>query len=249
MEPEATAEVNDFGCVADVYDQLVEWAPYELWVDDLERRLRSHGLPEGARLLDVACGTGLSTIPWAQRGYEAVGVDISPDMLERARDRAAECGCSVTFRQGDMLDLQAERPFDAVICMHSGLDYLPDDEALRRAFRSARGCLRQAGLFSFDKCLDEPSFYQDDYSEVRILQGGWARIHYRWNRSRRQLVQRCVVHRTEGQRLGVTVVEYHLSATPPDDLHRWVEEAGFEMLEPVEEFDVPDPGMGIFRAV
>ncbi len=241
--------VNDFGCVADVYDQLVEWAPYHRWIDELEQRLRVHGLSDGAWLLDAACGTGLSTIPWAVKGYHVVGIDVCERMLRRAYRRAAASDCSIPFLQGNLLELDSERRFEAVVCMHSGLDYLADDDELKQAFRSVRGCLRPGGLFSFDKCLDEPSFYRNDYGEVRRLRCGWAQLQYRWNRARRLLVQRCVVHRTDGDGPPLTAVEYHLNATPPDELHRWVCEVGFEVLEPVRSFTVTDPGMGIFRAV
>ena len=56
--------LNDFDAIADVYDELVDWAPYELWVEELEKRLGRWGLGPGDRLLDAACGTGLSTLPW-----------------------------------------------------------------------------------------------------------------------------------------------------------------------------------------
>ncbi len=241
--------VNDFGCIADVYDELVGWAPYGRWVDALAERMSTWGLGPGDWILDAACGTALSTLPWARMGYNVVGADISERMLRRARRRAREEGLELEFIRQDVTDLRPGRTFDAVICMHSGLDYLEDDADLRRAFRSMRGCLRRHGLLAFDKCLDVPEFYSEDYTENRSLSCGTAEFSYRWNRARRLFRQELVVRRDGVHGAPCTKVTYHLHATPPDRLSRWLEEAGFRELEAVGQFSILDPGMGIFRAV
>jgi ubiquinone/menaquinone biosynthesis C-methylase UbiE len=247
-ETGAHEAVNDFGAIADVYDELVEWAPYELWVEELERRLRRWGLRPGARLLDAACGTGLSVVPWARRGYSVGGADVSEPMLDRARRRLEEAGLTAELARQDMLDLRFERPFDAAVVMHSGLDYILEEADLERAFRSLRGCLRRGGLLAFDKCLDEPAFYEPTRTETRRLHCGRARFTYRWDRRRRLLEQRLVVERTEGEPARTEMV-FHLRAVPPDELVAMVLRAGFALLERPARFRVHDPGMGIFRAV
>ncbi len=242
-------DVNDFDCIADVYDQLVSWAPYKRWVGALEKKLRARGLRRGDWILDAACGTGLSAVPWAKKGYRVVGADVSEPMLQAARRRASRAGQAVEFLRQDVTDLHPGRTFQLAVCMHSGLDYILDDGRLRQAFRSLRGCLEAGGLLAFDKCLDVPSFYREDYTESRTIPSGTAEFHYRWDRTRRLMEQRCVVSRTDGPEPRRTEVIYHLKATLPADLEQWLAEAGFEVLEPVGEFSVADPGMGIFRAV
>ncbi len=244
-----TGELNDFGCVADVYDELVDWAPYGDWVDQLERSLRRWGLQNGHLLLDAACGTGLSALPWLERGYQVVGVDRSERMLQHAGRRVAEAGHRCEFVAGDLLSLDLTRRFDAAICMHSGLDYLLDDEQLARALRCLRGVLARGGLLAFDKCLDVPAFYRRSYTERRRLSNGKVRIHYRWDRDRKVMEQRCVVTRQQGGRRRLTEVVYHLKAVAPADLADMLAAAGFEPLEPVRIFRVYDPGFGIYRAI
>ncbi|MHC4591307.1 MAG: class I SAM-dependent DNA methyltransferase [Planctomycetota bacterium] len=241
--------VNDFDAIADVYDELVDWAPYEAWVKDLDKRLRRWGLKRGRWVLDAACGTGLSTLPWVRRGYHVVGADASEPMLERARARMREAGCQVEFLSQDLLALEPGREFDAAICMHSGLDYLVDDGDLEAAFQSLRRCLRRDGLLAFDKCLDVPSFYQADYSDSRKLSCGSAQFRYRWDRSRRLLEQRCTVSRTRGDGPRRTEVTFHLKAVSVEALVAMVVRSGFVMLEAPEPFTIPEPGMGIFRAI
>jgi len=241
--------VNYFEAIADVYDELVSWAPYDLWVVGLARRLRRWGLRSGACILDAACGTGLSTLPWLQRGYNVVGADVCGPMLERARARLLDAGYHAHLKQQDLLELDPGRQFDAAIVMHSGLDYILELDRLQEAFNALRRCVRSGGLLAFDKCLDEPSFYREDYTETRKLTCGTATFHYRWDRSRAIMEQHCTVFRNSGDGPRRTTVTFLLKAVPVEDLIGMVARAGFTMLEAPKQFTVTDPGMGIFRAL
>jgi SAM-dependent methyltransferase len=242
--------VNEFDPIADVYEDLVAWAPYETWVEQLARRLRRHGLAPGARVLDAACGTGLSALPWARRGFEVVAADRSEPMLAVARRRAQEEGLSVRFLRMDLLEIDLPERCDLVQCMHSGLDYILDLRVLAVAFRVLRRAARTGGLLAFDKCLDEPGFYRPAHSNSRDLPCGRAVFHYQWDRRRRLFDQRCVIFRDRPDG-GVdrTEVLHRMRAVAPDRLAAMVEKAGFRLLEPPRQFTVGDPGMGIFRAV
>lgn len=72
--------------------------------------LGSIGVDPGSDLLDVGTGSGGTiAIPAALRGAKVVGCDITPELLEHARHRAAEAGVEVEWVEGDAQDL----PFDA----------------------------------------------------------------------------------------------------------------------------------------
>ena len=78
-----------------------------------------HGVPEGATVLDMACGVGRHSLTLAENGYRAVGVDISPVFIERARELAEERGVADKV-DGDIRDLGGLREdysdgFDAVV--------------------------------------------------------------------------------------------------------------------------------------
>lgn len=243
--------INDFDPLAEVYDQLVSWAPYQQWIENLLPRLRSHGLNDEDQVLDVACGTGLSSIPLADRGYDVVGVDRSIPMLAQARKRAREAGVDVDFRRADLLAMNLERQFDLVLCMHSGLDYILDIDRLQQAFEVLRRHTREGGLLTFDKCLDEPSFYQEPSSNSRSLSNGTAVFHYSWDRANKIFQQRCVILREgdEGEAVERTEVVHKMLAVEVNQLIDMAERAGFEVLERPRQFTISDPGMGIFRAV
>lgn len=245
-----TEQINEFDSIAAVYDELVSWAPYDCWVRDLVARMRPYGLEPGQLVLDCACGTGLSTFPWVEYGCAVVGTDRSEKMLRQARKKLHGRELPVTFIRQDMLALELPMVFDVAVCMHSGLDYILEVRDLERAFRSLRSQLRRGGLLAFDKCLDEPAFYRKSYTDSRVVSGGTATFEYSWDRKRKRFDQRCTVLK---EALDGTVrrteVLHRMMPVPLDKLLGMVETAGFETLEPPRQFQVSDPGMGIWRAV
>jgi ubiquinone/menaquinone biosynthesis C-methylase UbiE len=241
--------INDFASIADVYDELVNWAPYAQWVEALHELLQKFGLPDDAWLLDVACGTGLSVLPWLERGCHVMGADVCRPMLDVARARLRDAGRDVVLLEQDMLALAPDRTFDAAICMHAGLDYLLDERDLAAAFVSMRGCLEPGGLLAFDKCLDEPAFYRADYGNRRRISCGAVEFLYHWDRDAAMLVQHCVVTRRDRKPHARTEFTYHLKATRPERLEEMTRAAGFETLRRPRQFEVSDPGFGVYRAV
>ena len=111
-------------------------------------------LPEdmrGLRLLDAGCGTGALAMEAAQRGAEVVATDLSPTLVQLARERhqsqaASGRGGSIHFTSGDMLD-EALGHFDHVVAMDSLIHYDTPDivAALERLSMRTRGSL----LFTF----------------------------------------------------------------------------------------------------
>ena len=79
-------------------------------------------IPSGAHVLDVACGTGNVAIPLARLGAVVTGVDIAPNLLEQARERAATEGLQVRFDEGDAEQLPyRDASFDAVVSMFGAM--------------------------------------------------------------------------------------------------------------------------------
>lgn len=102
------------------------------------------GVGGGTRYLDVGCGNGY-TVRWAaEAGAEALGVDVSPEMIQRARERSTALpNARFEVRTFPADDLGADG-FDAVFSMEV-FYYLPDLDA---AVRRVRDLLRPGGRFA-----------------------------------------------------------------------------------------------------
>jgi cyclopropane fatty-acyl-phospholipid synthase-like methyltransferase len=106
-------------------------------------RLADRGLLSG-QLLDSGCGTGENVLLAAARGAEATGVDISPQAIARARDKAAERGLTARFEVADALRLgQLGMTFDVLI--DSGVFHIFDDEDRGRYVASLAAVLPPGG--------------------------------------------------------------------------------------------------------
>jgi ubiquinone/menaquinone biosynthesis C-methylase UbiE len=115
---------------ADKYDQFIENNPNLM---RMRKKIYSHAaslLPEGARILDLACGTGTDAFWFAQHGYTVHGIDISDGMLERASDKAKQLGLEeqATFEHLSYTDLGklAGTQFDCVFSNFGGLNCVAD---------------------------------------------------------------------------------------------------------------------------
>jgi ubiquinone/menaquinone biosynthesis C-methylase UbiE len=104
------------------------------WRSQLEpaqtRMLKLVAIQPGDRVLDVACGTGLVTFRVAEAvgaNGHVVGIDISGEMVENARRRAAECRiANVSFERAGAEELPTEdNAFDVALCA-VGLMYVPE---------------------------------------------------------------------------------------------------------------------------
>lgn len=87
------------------------------------------GIRQGERVLDVACGPGAVAITAHRRGGDVTGVDITPAMLELARQRAAVLDGDVEWREGDGADLPVADGAVDVTLSSLGHMFVPDPAA------------------------------------------------------------------------------------------------------------------------
>lgn len=91
--------------------------------------------PAPARVADLGCGTATLSLLLAEEGHRVDGIDLSPEMLSRARAKVADAGATdrVTLAIGDAATPQLEQAaYDVVLCRHV-LWALPDPaDALAR---------------------------------------------------------------------------------------------------------------------
>jgi SAM-dependent methyltransferase len=124
-------------------------------------------LPAG-RALDAACGTGRHARHLAELGHDVVGIDLTSEMLNRARDAVAEA----VFLQADLVDIPADDGrFELIVC-GLALAHVADlDRAvgeLARVLRSG-GHLVMSVLHPFQAYLGWHAPFEDEHGHRRFV--------------------------------------------------------------------------------
>jgi magnesium-protoporphyrin O-methyltransferase len=113
-------------------ETLLGWLP-----DDLS----------GRRILDAGCGTGAFAVEVARRGATVVAIDLSPTLVNLARERMPETlENQIEWRSGDMLDPSLGQ-FDHVVGMDSLIHYQAEDAV--RALSTLAERTRRSIAFTF----------------------------------------------------------------------------------------------------
>jgi len=115
-------------------------------VDCFEEIIRRFSKIRVNRFLDIACGPSLQLREIARRGYEAVGLDSSPEMLTYLRRKAEEEGLKIEILQADMYVFRLKRKADFAFIMMGSLNAGSNDELLSHLDSVARS-LKKGGLY------------------------------------------------------------------------------------------------------
>jgi SAM-dependent methyltransferase len=160
---ESTTVASAYDDLAPHYDAYTAGYAHEAWVGAIERQAIMLGLT-GWRALDLACGTGKSTLPLLSRGYSVLACDISEPMVREARRKLPQHADA--FLVADMRSLPALGEFDLVLCLDDAVNYLVSDEELEAAFASVARVLAPAGVFAFD--LNSLATYRDSFARAIV---------------------------------------------------------------------------------
>jgi len=120
------------------------------WADrteaEVDRALTMLKPRGGERILDLACGIGRHSRELRKRGFEVVGVDISPDLLEMAERETSEQGLDVTYMEADLRELDLHDEFEIVLSLNDGaVGYFETDAENYRTFEVVAQALREGG--------------------------------------------------------------------------------------------------------
>lgn len=131
---------------ASAYDDFNKRYQNTRWTERLLGRAEAAGL-DGNRLLDVACGTGLSVIPMLRRDFLVTGCDVSSEMLDIARGKIGDLA---ELRRADMRELPEFGAFDLVWAVNDPINYLLSTDELVACLDGMRRNLAPGGIVVFD---------------------------------------------------------------------------------------------------
>ena len=145
------------------YDDFFQ-TPLGQFVDEVEKRglFEDFAVQEDMRILEIGAGTGTLTLELAQRGARVTAVDISPEMLKVAQQKAARTGRDITFEVMDAHALDfSDATFDVVISMAT-LEFFSSPQ---KAYEEMKRVVKQDGrviIGTINKDSDWGALYQSE---------------------------------------------------------------------------------------
>jgi len=123
------------------------FAPLETLTTPAAAELVRRASPRaGQRVLDVACGTGVVAVTAARSGARVTGLDLTPELLERARENARIAGVEIEWHQGDVEQLPfADGTYDMVLSQFGHIFAPRPDVAIAEMLR----VLKSGGTVAF----------------------------------------------------------------------------------------------------
>ena len=124
------------------------------------------GLEPNARLLDLCCGQGRHSVPFAQRGYRVTALDLSPAYLELAQQAARGNKVELETISADMRRIPYQNHFDAIVNMYSSFGYLESESDDAQVLESVAKALKPGGRLFLDMLNREwaiANYIQNDW--------------------------------------------------------------------------------------
>ncbi|OZM57768.1 SAM-dependent methyltransferase [Lottiidibacillus patelloidae] len=131
------------------YDLLMSDVPYDKWEEFVSKQIEKYKI-SGKQLLDLGCGTGSLAIPFARKGYDVTGMDLSIEMLAIANNKARHENCNIHFVEQDMREFESHLQYDIIGIFCDSLNYLQSKEDVLQTFKKVYDHLQDDGLFIFD---------------------------------------------------------------------------------------------------
>ncbi len=186
-------------------------------------------------VINYGCGTGRHDL-----GYQCTGIDMSPLMIEIARENAKNEAVTIDFSVADIRTYEPQGKYDAVISLFHVMSYQNSNQDITDAFRAARQALDQGGIFLFDVWYG-PGVLSDKpavrVKEIEDEQNKLVRIARPIMHDRENVVDVCyevyVIEKKTGNTKTIHEVHNMRYFFRPE-LEFLLKEAGFELLDNID---------------
>ena len=236
--------------LARCYDALTQNMDYEKRTEYLCALLSRCGLAPGATVLDLACGTGVYSYALLRRGYDVIGVDASIDMLGAALDKAPQLGVApplLLCQKLEALDLYGTA--QGAVCLTDSVNHLTEPARVRRFFKRLALFLDPGAPFIFDvNTIHKHEHILADNTFLYEAPGVFCAWQNRWDAPSRttQMELDLFEQGADGQyaRHRESFAE---RAYTPEELARWLKQAGFAVEHVYGELTERPPEEGAQR--
>jgi len=144
-----------------LYDR--EWSEFARAIFPLLKDIAGEKLPDGAKVLDLCCGTGQLAKVLTENGYKVTGIDGSKEMLRFARKNAPDA----VFINEDARTFKLPPVFNAVFSTFDSLNHILKAAELLRTFKNVNKCLVGGGIFVFD--LNTERNFNTNWKNLKLI--------------------------------------------------------------------------------
>lgn len=189
-------------------------------------------LNAGDRILDCPCGYGRHSIELARRGYHVTGIDLCPQFIDEARQKANRLSLDAKCRfiEGDMRSLPySNGTFNVCVSMFLSFGFF-DDENNLRVLREYRRVLADNGKILIHTDVNPDRIVADKYGDrsIRTLRdGSTLRIQEHFNNESRRLEGQWFLYQDNRE---VMRRSYSIRIYSHDELTNMLKEAGFSTI-------------------
>ena len=171
-----SAQASSFGPVAPYYDELMKFVPYRMWIGYYFLLLAQQDV-HPKKVLDVCCGTGTMCQMLTREGFDVSGFDLSPGMIEAAREKAASKKLNIRYEVQDAAELDMGEQYDSAYSFFDSLNNILDPARLQLAFERIAAHLTPGGSFIFD--LNTSVAFEERMFDQENLRAN-AKLRYKW---------------------------------------------------------------------
>ncbi|NPD90620.1 MAG: class I SAM-dependent methyltransferase, partial [Asgard group archaeon] len=156
--------------LAKYYDLIYTWKDYKKEAEEIKKLIDKYKSSTGNQLLDVACGTGSHIMHFVD-DFDCVGVDLNPEMLEFAKEKAPKA----KFIEADMIHLELDQEFDVILCLFSSIGYVKTEENLRKTIAGFTKHLKKGGVVMIEPWLTK-EIYRTGSPHMNTYDGETTKI-------------------------------------------------------------------------
>jgi SAM-dependent methyltransferase len=133
----------------------------------LLRRIEEGGEP----VLELGCGTGRNLVPLLERSLDVTGIDVAPDMLEKAREKCEQKGLAADLHIQHMEEFDLPRQFGTIYITSASLSVLDSIDDLKETLSRIYAHLTSGGVAALE-FLAPPDLKKIE-TGAGIWKGGW----------------------------------------------------------------------------